>query len=752
MTYIKRSVDNYERLVANLPSVFCQKDSKWEYIDDRFKSHYGSTFEIPTSEYTTRNNISGTLAVVCDKYVLIDKVQFPEYSEDNSLEDYLVMNLGEPVDYVSFVDILTTTFHNLTIDVVGNYSSTATIYNTLDDVLNYLAIHTPQYLIFNGVEGSLLSGLSFDDCIQKLNQINSICIDNSINALLLFTPNYDIMNIDKSKYQELVCTYFSNLDIFDLGNWFIHHLSLDRLDRSSFDSQVAKWCDKHYGYINTDSYNIVVYNVIKHYVLEKFFLLTRTSFFISFVTLNIDNSTYCSTVKYYDNTPTAKVFGRKYTGKDNTKGLSTELDEHDTVFHPGDVQVHFMSKYGSDNRWNIFSNEGELIEFGIHTSYDETRYMAQQLQCNCSEEFQKGRESAGVRINNLMPLRKYCTGAVTYEMASFPPPPFPGTGCPWITISERNKSDYIDSTGRYCRRYVYYTKDDYSYTITVKLHTNSGLPDLWQTVSVGMMSTQSTENYPFPLYACGGTQALKQDHYQYYPITGGNLTYLQGNSYDLDMDNICLCNSNPLHSTKFNGSESSTFKFLAPEGIWYPIFVHSQSVHGILSNPRIGGPPSDYASPLGEPSATISGVCTIYPNANDSRYTTYIDGLHRAELEPYCKVPYKYGTKFENLTIANESSMTHNSKIIVGTIPNLYRCWDYDLPCGEVVIEGVRYLSIPNGWEHRMWHYPWHYNVYNDEWQIDTIREMFEDICMPKRYKIFNDRLLIKLGDAEIDS
>ena len=460
MTYIKRSVDNYERLVANLPSVFCQKDSKWEYIHDRFKSHYGSTFEIPTSEYTTRNNISGPLAVVCAKYVLIDKVQFPEYSEDNSLEDYLVMNLGEPVDYVSFVDILTTTFHNLTIDVVGNYSSTATIYNTLDDVLNYLAIHTPQYLIFNGVEGSLLSGLSFDDCIKKLNQINSICIDNSINALLLFTPNYDIMNIDKNKYQELVCTYFSNLDIFDLGNWFIHHLSLDRLDRSSFDSQVAKWCDKHYGYINTDSYNIVVYNVIKRYVLEKFFLLTRTSFFISFVTLNIDNSTYCSTVKYYDNTPTAKVFGRKYTGKDNLKGLSMELDEHDTVFYPGDVKVHFMSKYGSDNRWNIFSNEGELIEFGIHTSYDETRYMAQQLQCNCSEEFQKGRESAGVRINNLMPLRKYCTGAVTHEMASFPPQPFPGTGCPWITISERNKSDYIDSTGRYCRRYVYYTKDD----------------------------------------------------------------------------------------------------------------------------------------------------------------------------------------------------------------------------------------------------------------------------------------------------
>ena len=96
--------------------------------------------------------------------------------------------------------------------------------------------------------------------------------------------------------------------------------------------------------------------------------------------------------------------------------------------------------------------------------------------------------------------------------------------------------------------------------------------------------------------------------------------------------------------------------------------------------------------------------------------------------------------------------MTHNSKIIVGTIPNLYRCWDDDLPCGEVVIEGVRYLSIPNRWEHRMWHYPWHYGIYNDEWQIDTVRDLFEDICLPKRYKIFNDRLLIKLGDVKVDS
>ena len=51
-----------------------------------------------------------------------------------------------------------------------------------------------------------------------------------------------------------------------------------------------------------------------------------------------------------------------------------------------------------------------------------------------------------------------------------------------------------------------------------------------------------------------------------------------------------------------------------------------------------------------------------------------------------------------------------------------------------------------------MWHYPWHYGVYNDEWQMDTILNLFEDVCMPKRYKIFNDRLLIKLGDAKIDS
>ena len=89
-------------------------------------------------------------------------------------------------------------------------------------------------------------------------------------------------------------------------------------------------------------------------------------------------------MKYYDNTSTAKVFGRKYTGEDNSLGLETELDEWHSLYYPRDVEIHFISKYGTDKRWNIFSNEGEIIEFGIHTSYDETRYMAQQLQCNCS--------------------------------------------------------------------------------------------------------------------------------------------------------------------------------------------------------------------------------------------------------------------------------------------------------------------------------------------------------------------------------
>lgn len=757
MTYVKRTVSRYQDLVANLPAIFCTDDSEWEYIDDRFKSHYGSTFEIPTSDYTTDLDKDSKIAVVCDRFLLTDVTWFPVHFAVSS--DYIYQNTRYDTanKYKSFVDVLTSMSFN--VDVVGDYSSTSTTYNTLDDVITYLNTHTPDYLIFNGVEGSLLSGDSFSQCETKLHAISNICTSRAIKALLIFTPNYDIMNMNEFLYQDLICLYYSydfghnNLDILDIGGWFIHHLGLERLDKSSFDTYSSAYCDQNYRYIFdvqivkcTQRYNVVVYNKIKKYVLEKFLGLKRTSFFVSFVFQSVDNSSYHKNCKYYDGTTPSKIFGRKYTSTGQSiDGLSTELGEHD-IINLRDVYLHFITKYGSDNVWNIFANNGELIQFGIHTSYDESRYMAEQLQCNCSEEFQKARESSGIKINNLMHIRKYATGAVTEERGSLPPPVFPGTGCPWITISERNISDYQESTGRYCPRYVYYSKDKYSYTITVKLHSDvGGKPDLWQSVSVGMMETQRTENYPFPLFACGGTQAVKQDHYQYYPITGGTLTYLKGNSYDLDMDSICLSNSNALHSTKFNGSESSTFKFLTPEGIWQPIWVHSQSMQ-VLSNPRAGGPPTDYASVLTEPTPTVSGVCTIYPNAKESRYTCSVTSKYQ-ELEPCARDNLHNGTRLEKITIVNESSRTHDSKICVGTLPNLYRSWDDDLPCGEIIIDGVRYLSIPNGWENRLWFYPYHYAIYNDEWQIDTIRNLYNNIVVSKRYKIFTDKLLIKLGD-----
>lgn len=757
LTYVKRTVSNYADLVANLPAIFCTEDSDWEYIDDRFKSLYGSTFEIPISDYAIDTKFDGKIAIICDKYLLTDSVIFPIYSTDNSKVGYDLCDWTSFRSYNSFVDVLQHIFPNATFDVVGDYSSKATRLNTLDDVIDYLNTHNPNYLIFNGVEGSLLSGVSYSQCIAKLNTINTICASNSIKALLIFTPNYDIMSMDEKEYQEIICTCYSNLEILDIGNWFIHHLELDNLSFNAFTINMLIYCDFYYPYVDFNSknyttrYNVVVYNKIKKYILEKFFGLKRVSFFISFVTLDVDVSLYHRICRYYDNNVATKIFGRKFTSYGQfVSGLSTELGEHDLV-NLQDVYIHFLTKYGSDKKWNIFANSGELIQFGIHTSYDESRFMAQQLQCNCSEEFQKARESSGITVNNLMHIRKYATGAVTSELRSLPPPVFPGTGCPWITISERNISDYQESTGRYCPRYVYYSKDKYSYTITVKLHSDvGGKPDLWQSVSVGMMETQKTENYPFPLFACGGTQAVKQDHYQYYPITGGTLTYLKGNSYDLDMDSICLSNSNALHSTKFNGSESSTFKFLTPEGIWQPIWVHSQSMQ-VLSNPRVGGPPTDYASVLTEPTPTISGVCTIYPNAQESRYTCSVTSKYQ-ELEPYARDNLHNGTRLEKLTIVNESSRTHDSKICVGTLPNLYRSWDDDLPCGEVIIDGVRYLSIPNGWENRLWYYPYHYAVYNNEWEIDTIRNLFSNAVVPKRYKIFTDKLLIKLEDDASDT
>ena len=144
-----------------------------------------------------------------------------------------------------------------------------------------------------------------------------------------------------------------------------------------------------------------------------------------------------------------------------------------------------------------------------------------------------------------------------------------------------------------------------------------------------------------------------------------------------------------------------------------------------------------------EPTIIYNNNDTIYPKCSDCRRTTYISRKYN-EIEPYKHPVKSHGTKLERILV-----VSNDNKYIWGSIPFQFASYDDELPCGEIIIDGERYLSIPNGWEKRKWYYKPHYGIINDWWENDIILKDFNDFEVPKRYKTINDRLLIKLGDDE---
>lgn len=91
-------------------------------------------------------------------------------------------------------------------------------------------------------------------------------------------------------------------------------------------------------------------------------------------------------------------------------------------------------------------------------------------------------------------------------------------------------------------------------------------------------------------------------------------------------------------------------------------------------------------------------------------------------------------------------NIEHNEGGIQGFIPDAYYSWSRTLPSGEVVIDGKKYLSIPNGWDNRLYKYP----TYTGNlmiWDNDTIRDEYEDLTNVLKHRMIVNKLLIPLED-----
>ena len=713
----------------------------WEQLDDRYATDYtffGHTYEVPVSEFDKKEGscllVTDTWMCSQNAYVKIgNRFRYDEGFSGDSIDG------GGSLLYTNYGHKLANT-----LDAIfnGHVLTRHHNQNTLDAVISDMKYLNDlpsgkKYMIFNGVEGSLALGDSADVVVSKLQYIGRLCHAYGVRCLCVFTPTLAMCK-DMDIYLSVINRQFKYIETLNVLSFMYCDYNIASVDNIR---------DYIHDIIKDNYYYITVYNNIKYYITYKFLSAYRDRYYLSLVYVDIDASSYGKLnrlVGKYDPTLDAKDPNRKsrYVYPD------TYFNKYCTDYlHRNDQSIR--SKYTDNSEYlDLFKNKGEFIALCVHTDYNRKLFACEQKQANCSDEWKKTRESYGVStLLNLLKFRRIGRGRSEDRLNSAC---YPMTGCPWLTISNEDKQLFINGIDVFKEK-VYLTRtDNSSVAITVNVHTNTGVPDCYQSVSCGVLKKEKTNNYLLPLFVAGGTQGISCDVYSFYPSSGGTRTYISGNVYDLSIQNICGSNSNLLHVTRFNNSSSSPFKFLSPEGLWKNVFVHAQS-SSVVNYPSLG-PTPDHAIKLSNILDVDASYTTIYPHIPPSCKSIgskYVGMLGMSNTTGKDDAPeYRYSSYMPEIRVVSSMIDNHNEGVIYGCLPNQFAFWDFELPCGIVNMSGKRYLAVPNGWIHRLKHYNFpNFAIINDIWDTESVvdnweknhTEMYGDI-------MYRDTLLILLG------
>lgn len=684
------------------------KYQKWEMIDDRFDSLFGSTYHVPLEKYPTYPD-KIKIAIVGDHWL----------SNESTITDVRILdrwdmtyihhcNYGNDLKY-TLVDELKIMFPNATFDIVGDFSHSSQDMNTLQNVYDYLVDveEYPDYLIFNGVEGTLInSGGDVALATTMMYSICGICAKNRIKAGMIYTLLPEVFDLDPTIgiLQYLIVQLgfpvrgerFSgmplDIEYFKLNEWLNTHLYIpedyvkygnntDRLeqyklpaiDNQGIHKEMVEWYIINYG---ARKYKEIIYNTIKNFIYENVFKdynLKRNGFYISLSHKDVTENTY----GYYHGDK-AKVFQADHYPEQ----MITDIP----IF--GHSKYVFRSKYFTrNNPWNLFSNTGEYIAIALHTEYNHKCWIGEQKGSTCEDEESKKRQDTRGVVNelaNLMYVLREREGAET----RLRPPIMQGTGTSWLTISDNNKERYKNQLGYQCPIEVYISRDDYNFTITTRIHSEEGYQDIYQSVAAGKM-TQSLD--PLPLYVVGGTTGLKNDVYSYIPVAGVR-TEIHGCVYDLDMDNVALSNTTANHPTKFYNCIFSNFKVYNSNAgeKWRSVFLHSQSAT-VQQNYNCA-PPDDHAIWLLEPTYYLGRQdANAFPPSSDNRNRIGNKWLTKHGFE-YCKgqepmniEPWWYDSPLQSFRAFTKTSWYDDKALYCsGNITSIFSSWDYRTPCGEI--------------------------------------------------------------------
>ena len=742
-------------LSEKVPSVNYQK---WEKVDDRFDSLFGSTYKVPLEPLPT-NDSEFKITIhgdrwLCDKTTtttarILDKWELSQvYS---STIDQTVQN--------TLIDELPIMFPNATINIIGDVGGTSGYRSSLEDVLSYLQSLTeyPDYFIFNGVEKSFENSGSASYCVNLLDQINEIVYNNDIEAYVIFTPLPSTLLVGELEYLTIMADFNGEyIKQFRLNEWMLKHTYIyedyvqygktrDNLttppvtDSQKLDYNSFVW------YVNGNlKYKEVIYNTIKNAIYNDLFgevLEKQKCFYISLAHKDIHSYTY----GYYHG-PLAGVFEA-----DNfPEQMITEIPIYP---HP---KYNFRGKFFDRNTpWNLFDGTGELIAIGLHKEYSHDAWLCEQIGSTCFDEGSKIRQDTrGVvsELGGLMPIlrERY---ASEYRMS---PPLFQNTGTSWLTISDSNKERYANKVGFACPIEVYISRDDYNFTITTRIHTEKGYQDLYQSVAAGKMSNST---YTRPLYVCGGTTGMKNDVWSYIPIAGPR-TEIHGSVYNLDMDNISLSNTTANHPTKFLGAIFSNFKIYNSQvgvGYWRSIFLHRQEAT-VIREYNSCGVPQDHVTWLNEPIYAVGRLDGIaFPCSSDNRNRIDSDWLKGRGYtktqgrEPLFTEPKWFDSPLQSFRGFTKASWyDNNSFYCSGNIETIFSSWGWEVPNGEMSYAGKKYLVIPCGWDERLYWYegryvPKGYGTFNHIWENDVVIEEYEKSKLEFNRRQIKDKLFVLL-------
>lgn len=753
----KDIVDNFISMA--IPDIVREEDTiigsvkgyrAWEQLDDRYAdktTFFGHTFEVPMSNYEKK---VGYVKLVIDDSVESSTAYFNVGSYFPYDEGYESSN--ECSKRVVSLSNYPNTLSNDTIEAFGkeNVSVVRKQLITLDDVITSLSdmysVHTPKkYLIFCGVEGSILSGLSQSDIIGKLEYIGQFCRSYGIRPILVAT----FKGIDSSVVSDerhILDRGYSGLEILNLYDYLFDDYGI---------ASSSKVYDTISKYIHEGLFMNVIYNNIKYFIVYKFLCMFRDRFYISLVHMNIDSGSYPALGyahgMHSEEPLVAPIYDYSYPNSYFSKYCGDfAFDKYFPPKYDKPIDAYFESKYSNKGKeWNLFKNYGEIVAICLHTDFNRKLYVCEQAQATCLNEWQKSHEDSFGVVNKLQNLLKIRHWSDKKEFSPVVPFSYPMSGAPWFTISEGNKKEYSNSVDVFTQGLFFTRHSDYGGTITFRLHNKADVAhDCYQSISFGILDFPTTSNYKYRLFCAGGTQGISADIHSYKPVRGTR-TYLMGNVYDLDVHNICMSNSNLLHPTSFNGSVVSNFKVMLPSGLWVSVFSHSQTAH-VVPYPSYSTPP-DHAVCLDDVTFISGATSSVYPYLANNKHrisSKYINmqGFNNTVGKDDVDT-YSYSSQLDPITVVINPTESYGEGYCFGNIPAAFACWDFETPTGEILIDGKRYLSIPNGWDGRLYYYgDDHFKIINDIWDADMIVDHYEETysLLYEDVKI-KDRLLIKM-------